>query len=155
MPSGASASAMAFMIGAVPMIVPDSPTPFVPSGFSGEGAVHLGNRQRRHLRGARQRVVHERAGGERAVGLVDHLLEHGLAEALRRAAPDLALDEQRVHHRAAIVDGDQALDVDVARVGVDAHHGERRAEAEGFARRLEEGRALQAERLAGGSLPRP
>ena len=66
-----------------------------------------------------------------------------LAEPLRRAAPDLAVDQQRVDHGAAIVHGDQALDLDVARVAVDAHHAQRRAEPERLARRLEEAAGLQ------------
>ena len=77
-----------------------------------------------------------------AVRLVHDVLEHGLPEALRRAAPHLTVDQQRVHDRAAVVHGDQALDLDVAGVGVDAHNAQRRAEPEGLARRLEEAAGL-------------
>lgn len=50
--------------------------------------------ERRHVGGARQRVVHQRAGGELPLAVVDEPLEQCLADALRDRPVDLALDQQ-------------------------------------------------------------
>jgi hypothetical protein len=73
-------------------------------------------------------VVLEVARQERAVLVVGDLLVAGLADALRDAAVDLSLDERRGDPLAAVVDGDVALDVEFARVGVDRD--DRRVRAE-------------------------
>src|SRR5262249_33153545 len=55
--------------------------------------------------GARQGVVHERAGDQLPARWVeDRLLHHGLAEALRDGAVGLAFDDHGVERLAAIVD---------------------------------------------------
>src|SRR5581483_12230969 len=68
------------------------------------------------------------------------------------AAPDLALDEERVDDGAAVVHGPDVLDARLAAVGVDADDGYRGAEAVGLAGRVVVGGVLQAERLARGQL---
>ena len=77
MPSGASASATAFMIGAVPMMQPDSPTPLKPSGFSGDG--HAGSLER--ARGV------DRENSSVGVGAADH---GGVQHAGQRDVADVA-----------------------------------------------------------------
>ena len=73
------------------------------------GVVQL---ERRQVVGARHGVVHERRGHELAVAVVDRAFEQRLADALREAAMDLALDDHRVDQPAEIVGRDE---VDEAR----------------------------------------
>ena len=62
--------------------------------------------------GARQRVVHERAGDElTGLRVIDDAFQHRLADALADAAMDLAFEQQRVHDLAEIVDHDVAQDL--------------------------------------------
>ena len=61
-------------------------------------------RDRRHVRGARHRVVHERAGDELPVALVvDGGLHQRLPDPLREPADQLALDQRVIEHDAGIV----------------------------------------------------
>ena len=62
----------------------------------GRGRVDL---ERRQVVGARHAVVHERAGHELAVLVVDRALQQRLADALGDAAVDLALDDHRIDRR--------------------------------------------------------
>src|SRR5207245_5172178 len=55
------------------------------------------------VRGARQRVIHERAGDELAFLVVARALHQALADALHHAAVHLALGHERVQHRAEVV----------------------------------------------------
>ena len=99
------ASAMAFITAAIAAVVPASPAPLTPSGLvvAGTGVDRV--LERRHVVGARHGVVHERAGDELpAASVVDRVLHHRLAEALRDRAVGLALDDHRVERVAAIVD---------------------------------------------------
>ena len=80
--------------GGMPM-QPASPTPLAPSGLSGDGRARLLDLDVRHVGGARDRVVHQRAGQELAVRVVDDLLHQRLAQALGEAAVELALGEER------------------------------------------------------------
>ena len=57
----------------------------------------------REVGGARQRVVHERAGQQLPVVVVDGLLDHRLADALRQPAVNLPLDDQRIDQVARVV----------------------------------------------------
>ena len=92
--------------------MPASPTPFTPSGFTGDGvSVWLLSIHGIMVR-LRNRVVHQLAGDELAVVVIDGLLPERLAEALRDAAVHLPVDDQRVDDVAAIVHRDVALDLD-------------------------------------------
>ena len=91
------------------------------------GAVHL---EARELGGRRYGVVHEVAGQRVAVGVVDHLLVQRLADASGDATVLLALDQQRVQHGSAVVDGDVPHQGDLAGVLVDLDHGDVRTERE-------------------------
>ena len=54
-----------------------------------------------------------------AVLVVDDLLEERAADPLRDGAADLAVDDRRVDHRAAVLDRDEPLDAHRARLRVD------------------------------------
>src|SRR6185437_9685627 len=72
-----------------------------------------------NVAGGRYQVVHERSRLEAAVFGVRRPLEQDRADALRHAAPDLALDDGGVDERAAVLDGDVALYLHDARLGID------------------------------------
>ena len=75
--------------------------------------------ERRHLGRARQVVIGE-GGGERLAELVERrLLEQRRADALRRAAIDLARDHHRVDHGAAILHHHVVEHLDRPGVGID------------------------------------
>ena len=82
--------------------------PLAPSGLSGVGVSVERTSKRRQLGGGGDAVVGEVGGQRVAVGVVADLLVQRLADARRDAAVLLALDEQRVEDRAAVVDGDVA-----------------------------------------------
>ena len=58
---------------------------------------------RRDVARGRQRVVHQRAAQELAGSIVDDRLAKDAAQSLRRAAPDLTLDQQRIDDDPAIM----------------------------------------------------
>ena len=66
---------------------PLSPTPLMPSGLMTERCSSSATVERGQVVGARDRVVHEAAGQELAVGVVDDLLHQAGADALRRRRP--------------------------------------------------------------------
>ncbi len=97
-PSGDSASTTEFTTAGEQPMVPASPTPFTPSGLTGDGVmVWLRFDPRHHVR-LGHRVIHELAGDELAVIVIDGLLPQRLAEPLRDAAMHLAIDDQRVQN---------------------------------------------------------
>ena len=106
-PPRASASATAFTTLGVAPMVPSSPTPLTPSGLFRQGVdlVHLGDELAGDDVGARRRIVHQ-AAGERlaALAVVHHVLAQRLADALHRAAIELAAHDHRVDHAADVVD---------------------------------------------------
>ena len=67
----------------------------------------MGQLERRQVVGARHGVVHERRGHELAAEVVDRAFEQRLADALGKAAMDLALDDHRVDQPAEIVRRDE------------------------------------------------
>ena len=75
--------------------------------------------RRRRVFGARQRVVHERAGDELALAVVLRVLHQALADALHHAAVDLSLHQQRVHDRAEVVHRAVAHHLHHAGLGID------------------------------------
>ena len=72
-----------------------------------------------HLGRGRQEVVDERRRQRVAGVVVDEVLEQHAADALHDAAEDLALDDRRVDHRAAVLRDDVAQDLRHAGVAVD------------------------------------
>ena len=98
------ASVMALMTAAGAAMAPASPQPLMPSGFDGAWGDRHVDLERRQVVGARHAVVHERAGDELAVLVVDGAFEQRLADALGDAAVHLALDDHRVDDRAEVVD---------------------------------------------------
>ena len=130
-------------IAGVEAMVPASPTPLTPSGFVVDGVsvrsvVKLGRSD-----GRGQGVVDERAVDQRALLVVVGLLEQRLRDALGEPAVHLALDQQRVHRLADVVDADVAAQRRPAGLGVDLHRGEVRAVREGEGVRVERGVGVQ------------
>ncbi len=89
------------------------------------------DRERRHVGGARQRIVHVGAGEELAFGIVDRHLHQGLADALHGAAMQLALDDHRIDDGAEIVDAGIFHHRDHAGIGIDLDLGDMAAVGEG------------------------
>ena len=129
-PRCATASITAFCTAGVEPIVAASPMPLAPSGLSGVGVSVECTSKRRQLGGGRDAVVGEVRRQRVAVVVVAHLLVQRLADAGGDAAVLLALDEERVEHRAAVVDRDVAQQADLARVEVDLDDGDVGAERE-------------------------
>ena len=130
-PNSLSASTAAETMHGVEPSVPASPTPLAPSGLTGVGVTVLSQLEAREVGRARHRVVHERAGDELAVLVVDDLFDHRLADALRQAAVNLALDDQRVDQVAGIVHGDQLQQLRLAGLAIDLEHRDVAAERVG------------------------
>src|SRR5439155_3118547 len=100
--------------------VPASPAPLAPSGLRlvGTGFEVISMYGIVSARG--MQLIHEAAGQVLPrFAVVDDLLHQSLAQPLRDAAMDLALEADRVHHRADVVDDDVADDLQRAGIGVD------------------------------------
>src|SRR5712692_12110889 len=70
------------------------------------------SREGRHVAGAREGVVHQRAGDRLAARAVDDAgFTHRLPEALDDAAVGLALDDPRIDGAAHVVDGYVATEI--------------------------------------------
>ena len=93
-PNSLSASTAAATMHGVEPSVPASPTPFAPSGFTGVGVTVLCELEAREVDRARHRIVHERAGQQLTVFVVDRFFDHRLADSLGQAAVNLAFDDQ-------------------------------------------------------------
>ena len=94
-------------------------------GIGGRGHFVEARRERGDVVGARQGVVHQRAGERLAARTVDDAdLAQRLPDTLNDAAMGLALDDQRVDGAAHVVDGDVAHEIDGAglRVHLDLAH---------------------------------
>ena len=85
-----------------------------------------------------QSVVHQRAGEELTVVVVDQLFPHSLAEALGNASVNLSVDQHGIDYVAAIVHSDVFIDFDFAGFGVHFDGTNVTTEGEGEIRRLEE-----------------
>ena len=102
------------------------------------GAERVDERRRLHVDeleagqlGRRREGVVGQVGRDRvAVLVVADLLEQRLRRALRDAAVDLALEQERVEHPAGVVARDLAQVAHLARLGVDLDHGDVAAEGE-------------------------
>src|SRR5262249_54218345 len=110
---------------------------------AGLALVAFGDEQRQIV-GARHRVVHERAADELAAAIVGATLEQRLADALGKAAVNLALDDHRIDDGADVVDAPEPDDLDAAGVRVDLELADMRPVAEGEARRIVDRGLLQA-----------
>ncbi len=88
--------------------------------------------ERRKIAGARHGVVHERAAQKLPrLRIVDRVLQHRLADALRDAALHLAFGEQRIDQPAVIVDGGVAHQGRDAGLGIDLDLGDVAAAGKG------------------------
>ena len=86
-----------------PGMVPPSPAPLTPIGLSGFGVSTWMMLQPGTSGARRQEIILERRGQRVGVGVVVHALEQRVADAVRDAALHLAVDDQRIDDRAAVV----------------------------------------------------
>ena len=126
-----NASITALATDGSPPDVPASPQPLAPSGLLLVGTGWLSDVDHRRVVRARHGVVHERAGHQLAVEIVDGLLKQHLAQALHHAALNLALDQQRIDDGAKIIDCGVSHDVRCAGVRIDLDFGDMAAIREG------------------------
>ena len=76
-----------------------------PERVAGAGNVEETAVERRHVVGARQRVVHERAGKQLPrLRVVEPEFEQRLANALHRSAVHLAFEQERIDRTAEVID---------------------------------------------------
>ena len=109
------------MAGVEPM-VPASPMPLIPSGFTDVG-VSVRLRFKRGRSAARgQSVIHQVAGEKLAILVINRLLRTGLAPCLGQFPLDLSIDEQRIDDLTAVIHGDVFLYFDLAGLRLDFHY---------------------------------
>ena len=87
-PNGASAFSIAEMIAPAAGTQPDSPTPFTPSGLSGEGYSASFTSIAGHLGRARQQIVGKGGGDRLRLVVVAHPFEQRVADRVRDAADE-------------------------------------------------------------------
>jgi len=73
----------------------------------------------RHLGRGDEQIFGERRREGLAAVVEDHSLEKGVPEPMRDSAEDLALDDLRMHHLAAIMDEDDARNSHLAGLHID------------------------------------
>src|SRR6202035_5324077 len=88
----------------------------------GRDAAQLGKVPR-----GRQQVVHQRAGQQLAVLIIDEVLQEDAAEALHQRTDYLALQRQRIDDAAYVLDRDVVENLDPPGLGIDRHMGRMRA----------------------------
>ena len=154
MPRCASASFTALTTAAGAPMAPPSPIPLKPPGRA--DGVTMWPYSNSGVSGAvGQQVVEERRGERVADVVVDELLVQHAADALHDAPGDLAFDDHRVDHDAAVLAHDVAQERDQAGVGVDLARADVRGIRERGADGREAGRDLEPGRRAVGKLARP
>ena len=84
----------------------------------------VADRNRRDVDGARQGIVHERAGDRLAARVIVDLFHQRLADTLRDAAMQLAGDDHRIDNGAEIIDAAVAHDLDHAGLRIDLDFGD-------------------------------
>ena len=97
----------------------------------------------RHVVGARQRVVHQRARQHVALGVEANGLERDLAPRLRERAVELTIGEQRVDDGAGVVDPHEPLEREHAGLALDTHGRHDRATAPHLVLRRQHVRGLE------------
>ena len=85
----------------------------------GRGGLHVDDARRRRLGRAGQKIVGEGRGLRLTGGVEQHFLIERGADALREAAKDLAVDDQRIDQHAAVLDDDIVENLDLAEIGID------------------------------------
>ena len=116
------ASTTAFITAAPDAIVPVSPTPLTPSGFVGLGVVDESSSNDGSSTADGTRYVTRLAVCRLPVLVVAAFLVEGGGDTLRDAAVDLPFDDQRIDHRADVVDRDVADETRIAGLGVHLDH---------------------------------
>ena len=93
--------------------------------------------------GARHAVVHERAGDELAVLVIDRALVQRLADTVGDAAVNLALDDHRIDNNAEVIHGGPGDDLGVAGLRINFDFADVAAGGEGEIGRVPERALLQ------------
>ena len=132
---------------------------FGAEGREGRRAFEVQDTKVRYLGRSREQIVGQGAGQEGAVLAINEFLVHGGAESLGEAAAHLAFDHPVMQHDAAIMHGDVAIDVELARCPIDLDAAkiedepmtQRRGDMVGLVGRGEFGRGPEG-RLANGSV---
>ena len=125
-----TASMTAFSTAGVDPMVPASPIPLAPSGLMRGRGLAGDQLERGKLGRGDRRVVDQRAGQRVAVGVVAHLFQQRLRDALGDSAVPLALGQHRVEYPPGVVHGDVPHQGRLAGLGVHLHHRQVRAERE-------------------------
>src|SRR5881396_3433383 len=108
-----------------------------------------GELEAREIDGARKCVIHERAGQQLTVFVVDHFFYHGLPDALGEAAVNLSFDDERVDEMSRIVHRHELQECWLPCLTVDLDHRDVTTERVRVVTRLEEGFITQAGLEAG------
>ena len=153
-PNGESASLIALTTAAGAPIAPPSPSPLACVIEACVQVSQMMDLDRRHLVRRRRQVVGERRGEDVAGVVVDDLFEQRVADALRDAALNLAVDDHRIDQPPGILRHQEFFDPHPAGLGVDLDQRDMAGVGE-RARRIV-GRALRrarrrCRRRAGGS----
>src|SRR5262249_43185224 len=98
-----------------------------------------GQTQTRQVSCARQSVIHQTAGEELAILVVDDFLEECLSHALDDSPLDLSIHEQRIDDLAAVVHCVVSFDFDLSCLQLNFHHADVGSEWKGKIPRLKTG----------------
>ena len=111
-PNGASASLMALTTAAGAPIAPPSPRPFALVIEACVQVSQVMDLDRRHLARGRRQVVRQRRGQDIAGVVVDDLLQQRIGDALRDAAVNLPVGDQRIDQPSGVFGDQELLDGD-------------------------------------------
>src|SRR2546427_8303921 len=98
-----------------------------------------GQIQTRQIRGSGQSIIHQAAGEELAVLVVNYFLVKRLSQALDDSSLDLSIDEQWIDDFAAVIHRDVFFNSDFPSLRLDFHHTDVGAEGKGEVGRLKRG----------------
>src|SRR5947209_8063110 len=91
-----------------------------------------------NVAGARHGIIHERPADELSLVVINYFFKQRLPQRLHDAALHLSIYQHWIDDFAAVVDGDVALEVNLAGLAVNLHHGDVCAKRKGEILRLEE-----------------
>ena len=98
--------------------MPASPTPFTPSGLTGDGVTVWLRLDPRHHAGTGDGVIHQLAREQLTAFVVDGVFVKRLTDTLCNASVDLTGHKQRIDDVAAVVARDVSRDVDTSPVSL-------------------------------------
>ena len=125
-------------------MVPASPQPLAPMGLTGVGVTVRSVSMLGTMERLGHGVIHEAAGEQLAILIVDHLFVERLRQPLGHAPMYLAIDDERINDIAAVVHGHKTVLCHIRRCQVDLDNTDVRAEGESGIAGLKATRGLQA-----------